>query len=46
MASNYNSRLKPAEVLLLNGKEYLIRKRETIQDLLNNQEMPEIDKWI
>jgi diaminopimelate decarboxylase len=46
MASNYNSRLKPAEVLLLNGKEYLIRKRETIQDLLNNQEIPEIDKWV
>lgn len=37
MASNYNSRLKPPEVLLLNGKDYLIRKRETIEDLLHNQ---------
>jgi len=37
MASNYNSRLKPAEVLILNGKTKLIRKRETIDDLLRNQ---------
>ena len=28
MASNYNSRLTPAEILILNGKDYLIRKRE------------------
>ena len=37
MASNYNSRYKPAEVLLYNGSDYLIRKRETIDDLLKNQ---------
>jgi len=37
MASNYNSRLKPAEVLILNGKTKLIRERETIDDLLRNQ---------
>lgn len=35
MASNYNSRLKPAEVFLLNGKSYLIRKREVLEDLLS-----------
>ncbi len=37
MASNYNSRLKPAEVLILEGKTKLIRERETIDDLLRNQ---------
>ncbi len=37
MSSNYNSRLKPAEVLIYKEKEYLIRKKETIDDLLNNQ---------
>ncbi len=37
MASNYNSRYRPAEVLLRDGKAYLIRKRETFDDILKNQ---------
>ena len=37
MASNYNSRYRPAEVLLKDGKAHLIRKRETFADLLHNQ---------
>jgi diaminopimelate decarboxylase len=37
MASNYNSRLKPAEVLVLNGEAKLIRRRETFDDLLRGQ---------
>lgn len=37
MASNYNSRVKPAEVLWLDGKAHLIRKRETFDDILRNQ---------
>ncbi|QQS51431.1 MAG: diaminopimelate decarboxylase [Bacteroidota bacterium] len=37
MASNYNSRYRPAEVMIHEGKDYLIRKRETIEDLLHNQ---------
>lgn len=37
MSSNFNSRLKPAEVLLLDGKKLLIRKRDTSEDLLRNQ---------
>ena len=37
MSSNYNSRLRPAEVLIHEGKDYLIRKRETMEDLLKNQ---------
>lgn len=42
MASNYNSRFKPAEVLWKNGKGHLIRQRETFDDLLQNQIMIEI----
>jgi len=37
MASNYNSRLKPAEVMILDGEAKLIRKRETFDDLLKGQ---------
>jgi diaminopimelate decarboxylase len=37
MSSNYNSRLRPAEVLILNGKDFLVRKREIFEDLLKNQ---------
>lgn len=37
MASNYNSRYKPAEVLWKDGKAHLIRERETFEDLLKNQ---------
>lgn len=37
MASNYNSRFRPAEALVHQGKAYLIRKRETMKDLLRNQ---------
>jgi len=39
MASNYNSRFKPAEVLWKGGKGILIRERETFEDLLKNQIM-------
>ncbi len=38
MASNYNSRFRPAEVMIYKGKDYLIRKRETFDDILRNQE--------
>ncbi len=37
MSSNFNSRLKPAEVLVQNGIPKLIRKRQTFEDLLHNQ---------
>ena len=37
MASNYNSRLKPAEVLILDGKAHLIRERESFEDILRHQ---------
>jgi diaminopimelate decarboxylase len=37
MSSNFNSRLKPAEVLVKDGKAHLIRKRDEFDDLLKNQ---------
>lgn len=37
MASNYNSRFRPAEVLIYNGEAHLIRRRETLEDLLTTQ---------
>lgn len=37
MSSNYNSRFRPAEVLIKNGKAELIRRRETLDDILRNQ---------
>jgi diaminopimelate decarboxylase len=37
MSSNFNSRLKPAEVLVKDGKAHLIRRRETFDDLLRDQ---------
>lgn len=42
MSSNYNSRYRPAEVLIYEGKAHLIRKRETFEDLVRNQEVLDI----
>lgn len=38
MSSNYNARLRPAEVLIDHGNAKLIRRRETLADLLATQE--------
>ena len=37
MASNFNSRYRPAEVMAYNGQAYLIREREDMEDLLAKQ---------
>ena len=37
MASNYNSRYRPAEYLWYQGEAHLIRKQETFEDLMQNQ---------
>ncbi|MFW5657139.1 MAG: diaminopimelate decarboxylase [Bacteroidota bacterium] len=37
MASNYNSRYRPPEVMIHKGHDYLIRKGENMDDLLYNQ---------
>lgn len=36
MSNNYNARFRPAEVLVYQNKAHLIRKRETLEDLLKN----------
>ena len=36
MASQYNSRLLPAEVLVIDGEAKLIRKRDTFEDIVRN----------
>ena len=41
MSSPYNSRPQPAEVLLNEGKSFLIRKAQTFDDLLANQIIPD-----
>ena len=43
MSSNYNSRYKPAEVLFYKNKEHLIRKKENMTDILNNQILIDLD---
>jgi len=40
MSSNYNSRCRPAEVMVVKDKVFLIRKRETQQDLINHELIP------
>ena len=37
MSSNYNSRLRPAEVLWHKNKAHTIRNQETLDDILSNQ---------
>jgi diaminopimelate decarboxylase len=37
MSSNYNSRLKVAEVAMINGQDKLIRKRDSFEDLIKNE---------
>ena len=41
MSSNYNSRPRPPEVLVSGDKFYIVRKRETIEDLYRLEEIPE-----
>jgi len=43
MSSNYNSRYRPAEVLIHQGQAHLIRRRETFNDLLDTQIV--LDMW-
>ncbi len=40
MASNYNSRPRPAEVLVRGNRWYLIRERERYQDLVRTERIP------
>jgi diaminopimelate decarboxylase len=37
MSSNFNSRYKPAEVMVVEGNSHLVRRRDQFEDLLRNQ---------
>jgi diaminopimelate decarboxylase len=37
MSNQYNARLRPAEVLVVNKEPKLIRKRETLEDIYRNE---------
>ena len=37
MSNQYNARLRPAEVLVRDGKAHLIRRRETLEDIYRNE---------
>lgn len=43
MSSNYNSRVRPAEVLWYQGKGHIIRERETFEDIIRNQVIMEFE---
>lgn len=43
MASNYNLRERPAEVLVYDGRPYLIRRRETFADMVQTMKLIEFD---
>ncbi len=42
MASTYNTRPRPAELLVFDGQDYIIRQRETIDDLMRGQIIPDV----
>jgi len=44
MSSNYNSRPKAAEVMVKGKEHFLIRKRETYEDLVRNEQIPRVLK--
>ncbi len=42
MSSNYNTRPRPPEVLVIDDRFYIVRKRETVEDLLALETIPEV----
>jgi diaminopimelate decarboxylase len=46
MASNYNSRYRPPEVLWYKGASHLIRERETMQDILKGQREIQLEEAV
>lgn len=43
MSSNYNGRFRSAEVLIEHGQAKLVRKRETLDDLIRNESIPPVE---
>jgi len=45
MSSNYNSRPRAAEVMVKGENYYVIRSRETYEDLVRGETIPDFLKW-
>jgi len=41
MSSNYNGRRRAAEVLVRGDRFYVVRRRETYEDLIRGESIPE-----
>jgi diaminopimelate decarboxylase len=41
MASNYNARPRPAEVMVKGSRYELVRRRESVNDLISGETIPE-----
>lgn len=41
MSSNYNSRPRPPEILVKGDRWFTIRERESYEDLIRNERLPE-----
>ena len=41
MSSNYNSRCLPAEILIKGGNSAIIRQRQTLEDLIRGECLPQ-----
>jgi len=41
MASNYNSRPRVAEVMVKGDRYYVVRERETYEDLISGEKIPD-----
>jgi diaminopimelate decarboxylase len=41
MASNYNARKRPAEVMVKGERFYVIRQRESWEDLIRGESLPD-----
>ncbi|MBU0701824.1 diaminopimelate decarboxylase [bacterium] len=46
MSSNYNSRPRVSEVMVMDGKDYIIREREVCEDMICKESIPDILKEI
>lgn len=44
MSSNYNSRVRASEVMVINGKYYVVRRQETYKDLVRGEVIPKVLK--
>jgi diaminopimelate decarboxylase len=42
MASNYNTRTMPAEILVDGSEAYVVRERQTLEDLVRGEHVPPV----